>query len=266
MNYKGENLYKNMIGGSISGMLSLTATYPTEYVKTLKQMGDKRTFYGIIRDSYRVGLFTLYRGYIGVGVSIIPRAGINYGLYEYCCYKYNKMGINRNLSNVMAGLTSGGVAGLILATPVENIKINRISGKGGMVDLYRSENIGGFYKGFYPTVLKEATTYGSRFFIYTTIYGKVYEKTHNVFLSSFLGGSMAGFVSSYLNNPIDVIQTRKQMPKGHTMNMSLGGIIKNEGIKSLYSGVVIRSLRTIPTTVISFMSYEYLCKKILKLN
>jgi len=266
MNYDGKSLYKNMIGGSVSGVLSLTATYPTEYVKTLKQMGDVGSFYGIMRRSYKGGgLGVLYRGYLPVLCSIIPRAGLNYSMYEYSYYRYRQLGLGGLASNIMAGMTSGGLAGLMMATPVENMKIGRISGLGWR-DLWEREGMRGFYKGFGPTVLKESTTYGARFFIYTTVYGEVYGRTDSVIWGSLIGGSVAGFVSSYVNNPVDVIQTRRQMPKGHKLDMTLMGIVRNEGIRSLYSGVVIRSVRTIPAAVISFMSYEFVCKRMFGLG
>lgn len=262
MNYNGESLYKNMISGSISGVLSLTAMYPTEYVKTKMQMGNLGNFWTILKKEVMgIGIRGIYGGYFPILISIIPRAGLNYGLYEYSYVRYKGMGIERNMSNIMAGLTSGAIAGLVLATPVENMKVSRINGI-GVEKLYRSEGMGGFLKGFSPTVLKESTTYGSRFFIYTTFYEMMYEKTSNVFGSSLVASSMAGFISSYINNPVDVIQTRKQMPKGHGLPMTLKDIVREEGIGTLYRGVMIRSVRTIPSAIISFMSYEYICKYI----
>lgn len=118
MNYNGNNLYKNMMGGSIAGVLSLTAMYPTEYVKTKMQI-NQGNFYGILRREYlRRGIFGFYRGYFPVLLSIVPRAGLNYGLYEFAYFRYKNFGIEKNVSNILAGLTSGAIAGLVLATPV----------------------------------------------------------------------------------------------------------------------------------------------------
>ena len=99
-----------------------------------------------------------------------------------------------------------------------------------------------------------------RFFIYTEIYKKLDD--YPLFFKSVASSGVAGFISSYINNPLDVIQTRKQLPiKG---NDTIASIISREGIYVLYKGSFVRGIRTIPGAMISFLSYELLCKNIFK--
>jgi hypothetical protein len=268
MNYKGDKIYMNMVGGSLSGVISLSVTYPTEYVKTKMQIGKETSFTKIFKNNIKKeGILGMYKGYLPVLASIIPRAGINYSMYEYIYYNLRKKGYDGWHINLLSGMCSGGIAGLIMATPVENIKTYRIC-EGTNIPIktiYEREGIKVFYKGMIPTIIKESTTYGTRFLFYTSMYKKLEEKNINFVLNSIISSTTAGFMSSYLNNPLDVIQTRKQMPNNNKKADTIKTIIKNEGWQSLYKGSFVRSLRTIPAAGISFLTYEILCKNIFKM-
>ena len=270
MNYSGNDLYKNLVSGGLSGFTSLTATYPTEYVKTKMQMGSNKSFFNIFSHSLKNGgVSSMYKGYFPTLMSIIPRAAINYTIYEYTFYNLRQKGYTGHFANLFSGMVSGASAGFLLATTVENIKTHSIFYKDKnsweiIKMIYKENGMKGFYRGFIPTIVKESTTYGMRFFIYTTTYKKLDEEKVPLVLNALGSSALAGFISSFLNNPIDVIQTRKQMPK-IGLDSTFFGIIKNEGIKELYRGVFIRSIRTIPAAGISFLTYEILCKKLFTL-
>jgi len=127
MNYNGNDLYKNLLSGGISGFTSLTATYPTEFVKTKMQMGNNKSFLKLFGEEIKNGgLKVMYRGYFPTLLSIVPRAAINYTVYEFCYYNLLASGYNKHLSNLSAGMISGATAASLLATPVENIKTQNI--------------------------------------------------------------------------------------------------------------------------------------------
>ena len=141
---------------------------------------------------------------------------------------------------------------------------NRINGKQlnsyeTILGMIKEKGYGSLFRGFYPTMIKESTTYGFRFFIYSELMD-IYGKDKN-FFSCIACSSIAGVVSSILNNPLDVVQTRYQIPNSTEKNIfsSIRNIIKNEGFRVLYKGTLIRSVRTIPAVSISFLTYEKIC-------
>ena len=74
-----------------------------------------------------------------------------------------------------------------------------------------------------------------------------------------LGGMSAGCFSTLGNNPFDVVKTRMQGTQAARYQSTLDcfvQIVRNEGIASLYAGVVPRLGRVVPGQGIIFMSFE----------
>lgn len=276
MNYQGKNIFYTTIAGSLGGMSALTITYPTEYVKTLLQLStNKLGFYELFKNQVKSqGFFKLYRGYLPTLFSILPRSGINFMTYEYVSYKIKNENDSRLIAmgkNLFSGMTAGAVSSSLLSTPIENIKTGMIyyQGKGEIkkpteiIQKLGLKRI--FTNGSVPTILKESTTYGVRFFIYTeclSILNKrenvsKIEKGMNIMISSIISGS----ISCIINNPLDVVQTRIQTPNHNETSMikNMKSIIKNEGVKTLYKGCFIRVIRTTPAVCVSFGVYELVC-------
>lgn len=266
MNYDGKNIYKNIISGGIAGSISLTFTYPTEVIKTKMQYEKSKSFFHIFSNHFRnYGIRGLYSGYLPTLLSIIPRAGINYSSYEYIYFKFKTNGNDSKFYNLLSGISAGAISGLLLTTPIENIKTYNIfySQKNynlptTLRNIYQEKGMKGFFRGFYPTIAKESTTYGVRFFVYTEIFHQL--DNYNLFIRSVISSGIAGFISCYCNNPLDVIQTRKQLPVEH--NNTIIDILRREGLGVLWKGSFIRAIRTIPGAMISFLSYEFVCKKL----
>ena len=276
MNYQGKNIFYTTIAGSLGGMSALTVTYPTEYVKTLYQFNNnKKSFFQLFKNEIKnKGFLKLYRGYLPTLLSILPRSGLNFMTYEFVSYKIKNEKDNRLIEmgkNLLSGMTAGAVSSSLLSTPIENIKTGMIyyQGKGEIkkpIEIIKELGMKRlFLHGAVPTIIKETTTYGTRFFVYTeclSILNKKekvnkIEKGFNIVISSIISGS----ISCLINNPLDVIQTRIQTPNQNETSMikMTNSIIKNEGYKTLYKGCLIRIIRTTPAVIISFGVYELVC-------
>lgn len=284
MNYKGENLFYTIIGGSVGGMSSLTLTYPTEYIKTKLQFNSdngKNGFFKLLENEMKKpnGFKKLYRGYVPTLFSILPRSGINFMTYEYVYFNLKKDGDSRIIQivkNFGSGMIAGIVSSSLFATPIENIKTGMIyyetNGKKIRMDEIIKE-LGFkrlFLQGALPTIIKESTTYGTRFFIYTEMLNLLNKKNFikengkmdynkNKKSINIIGASiMAGCISCIVNNPLDVIQTRLQIPNQIEKSMFKisKDIYKKEGLKTFYKGCLIRIMRTTPAVCVSFGVYE----------
>jgi solute carrier family 25 citrate transporter 1 len=74
---------------------------------------------------------------------------------------------------------------------------------------------------------------------------------------------MSGLFSTVCNNPADLIKTRMQGAEGSKFKGAvdcLTTVVKNEGVLSLWNGVVPRLARVVPGQGVIFMSYESITK------
>uniref|UniRef100_A0A7S4L290 Mitochondrial carrier protein n=1 Tax=Guillardia theta TaxID=55529 RepID=A0A7S4L290_GUITH len=106
-------------------------------------------------------------------------------------------------------------------------------------DLYKSEGVPGFYKGFQYSAIQSATEKAIYFWGYTYIL-KTWKKLFGDVgtASSVLCGCLAEWVHLPVTLPIDAVTVRIQTVKGSKANplQILASIIRESGIKGLYSG------------------------------
>jgi len=83
-----------------------------------------------------------------------------------------------------------------------------------------------------------------------------------------LGGT-SGAIGPTLNNPLDVVKTRLQKqsfidgaPKYTGLGQGIALIAKEEGVRALWKGLSPRLMRIVPGQAITFMTYEFVSKRI----
>ncbi|XP_050439214.1 solute carrier family 25 member 45-like [Adelges cooleyi] len=87
-------------------------------------------------------------------------------------------------------------------------------------------------------------------------------------LDYFVSGCVAGFFSTLINIPVELVKTMLQasnISTRPTVSSEIGPIqltrilYRQNGIRSLYSGGIVLLLRDVPATGIYMLSYEHIC-------
>nr|CAH7768724.1 unnamed protein product [Callosobruchus chinensis] len=277
----GNTGIKGIVAGGLTGGIDICITYPTEYIKTqlqLDEKGDKKKYDGIIdcvkKTIKNHGFFGLYRGLSILIYGSIPKFGIRFGAFE--TFKKQFLAEDGSLPpsrRFLSGMGAGVTEAIIAVTPMETIKVKFINDqrtgnpryKGlvhGIALIIKEQGIGGIYKGVVPTILKQGSNQGIRFFVMETLKelykgGDRDKKIPKYVVGAF--GAFAGACSVYGNNPIDVVKTRMQSfeaakYKG-TVDCCLQ-ILKNEGPFAFYKGTVPRLGKVCLDVALTFMIYE----------
>ena len=90
------------------------------------------------------------------------------------------------------------------------------------------------------------------------VYLYTYKKLSDKYNNPFLNGSISSFTLWTLFYPLDTIKVQK-----FVKNESYLNIIKKNSFKSLYSGIGLVYLRTMPSAGLGMLVYEK-CKKIIE--
>jgi solute carrier family 25 citrate transporter 1 len=220
------------------------------------------------------GFWSLYRGLTPTLMGSIPKAGIRFGLNSVI--KDSLKDKNGNLTapkHFLAGLGAGVAEALMVVAPVETVKTKCIELNMPFTKAFKhimaTEGVGGVYQGAAATAMKQGSNQGLRFMWFNE-YKKIVtndgEKPMTPLLGLF-GGMSAGCFSTMGNNPFDVVKTRMQGTKASQYKNTLDcfkQIIKNEGFRAFYAGVVPRLGRVVPGQGIIFMSFETIQKTLEK--
>ncbi|KAK5685968.1 hypothetical protein LTR17_008981 [Elasticomyces elasticus] len=265
---------RSIIAGSTAGAVEIAITYPAEFAKTRTQLNSRlaagqRLPWPPFGAQWYAGCTTLI-----LGNSI--KAGVRFVAFD----QYKEMlgngdGTISGPMTVVSGFLAGATESLVAVTPFESIKTQLIDDrkraqprmKGflhGSALIFREQGVRGFFKGFVPTTARQAANSAVRFSSYTSIkqlaqsYVAPGEKLGS--LATFGIGGLAGTITVYATQPIDVIKTRMQSldAKGLYKNSFDCGmkIWREEGFFKFWSGSVPRLGRLVFSGGIVFAMYE----------
>jgi len=199
-------------------------------------------------------------------------------------------GESQAVSPRWVSLASGGLARWIAVTivnPLELVRTKMMSQKmrvwevrACLRELLQAQGIRGLWNGYTMTLMRDVP--------FSAIYWPLYEQTGhslaelyplypaNSFPITFASGAVAGSIASTLTLPFDVVKTLKQLDMGERQ---MGGgqhgqgpkgnlaivreLVREQGVKSLFTGLVPRLLKVAPACAIMISSYEW-CKAIFK--
>lgn len=253
---------KKIFYGGISGVVSQSIVWPLEFMKTYKQFPSNSTniISNTINYTKKNGIWSMYRGMFPVITMAFPRAALRFSIYDYFNKKNN--GNMTDLQQFNVGMIGGCTEALLLMTPTEVIKIYSIETKMPMYktvyEIYRNNGIRGLWAGSSTTTIKQGITQGCTFL--TVAKTRNFIKENIPILSpysGFIGGFIGGSLAVAINNPLDVIKTRQQrLAKSISPLRIINEIIKHDGIKGLYQGAVIRSIRLGLLQAITFFIYD----------
>jgi solute carrier family 25 citrate transporter 1 len=200
-------------------------------------------------------------------VGTIPKAGIRFGGNAY--FKKLLAGENGKLNmgqQFLAGMGAGTVEAVLAVTPMETIKTKLIQSNMSLVPgvqaILRDSGLSGLYQGLFATILKQSSNQGLRFMFFNkykdlmTDYGQGSPLNP---LTALMGGMMAGCFSTFGNNPFDVVKTKMQGQDAAQYKSTADcfrQILRTEGLRGFYKGVVPRLGRVVPGQGVIFMSFE----------
>lgn len=139
--------------------------------------------------------------------------------------------------------------------------------------IYSEENIKGFYRGFFPTLVK--TPIGTAIFFSSLENNKKILKKHKLIdcnsstTVNFLASAGARFNQCLFTNPILVVITRLEVVGFHSYTGLLDALIKikkEEGIRGYFTGLKPLIIKEVPTAAIFYSLYETFKKIINRLG
>ncbi|KAI9361245.1 mitochondrial carrier domain-containing protein, partial [Zopfochytrium polystomum] len=251
--------------------------------------GDGRSRYRGTVDCLRVMIKEeKIRGlYKGMGSPIVGVAVINsllFGVYGWFLHHLSQVpfinGANADpdtpsVSTIFwAGCFSGSINALV-SCPMELVKIrlqNQQNLYTGPIDccrkIFRAEGLRGFYRGFHATLWRETPSYGAYFASYEVLSHMMTSKDQRLDVPSpglLMAGGIAGVIAWLSTYPLDVVKTRLQSGellsdvsgKRQGLISCFRTICRQEGVKTLFSGLGATAIRAFPTNAATFYTVTY---------
>lgn len=253
---------KNFIAGTCSGIITKTLIAPFDRIKILYQVNNslivknKSLSYNIKNIYYKEGFFSFYKGNTSNILKHIPTYSLKFTFNEFYKEKiYNNNNINLNKS-IFCGLLTG-VSLITLTYPLDILRTNiAINDKNlsFIKKTFLNEGIRGFYKGYGISVLTGSIHISIQMSSYNYYKQNLEKYNYNNNLKNLLSGSGAGLTAAILTYPGDVI--RKNI---HIDNFNcFRKIINKYGYKSLFNGLQISIIKTIPNAAIQFAAFDFI--------
>lgn len=171
-------------------------------------------------------------------------------------------------------MTAGVFASITAVTPTERIKTaliddartdRRFHGPFHAVAvIWKEHGLGGLYRGFAGTTLKQAGATAFRMGTYNIL--KDYERKNDIRqdgpTTNFINGAIAGTVTTLSTQPFDTIKTRSQSAKGEGVVDAFKGIWEDGGLRAFWRGTTMRLGRTVMAGGILFTTYEQVSRAV----
>ncbi|KAH8421536.1 hypothetical protein KR009_012144, partial [Drosophila setifemur] len=170
-------------------------------------------------------------------------------------------------------------------TPIEMVRIKMQSEVMTYAELWRvmrslirQHGVLGLWRGWPPTVMRDAPFSGTYWATYESV-KRAFGVMEPGFVFSFMAGAVSGAVATFVTMPFDLITTHTQLELGQDVIYEklpggtradrdkpgskpsvfnrLRRIHRQQGLRGLYVGVVPRMLRVVPACAIMISTFEY---------
>lgn len=275
------SLSNNAIAGCFAGAGARMVVAPLDLIRIRLQLEPKTTLWAHVQNVTREsGWKGFFRGnvpatYLWVGYSAVQFA-VYARLSEPLLHSLEANNNNKNdgivsmLYNKSAiAFGSGALAGVtatVLTYPLDICRTNFAASQkqqGGpttMLDfvrgMFRRQGLSGFWAGIVPSLCGIVPYMGFNFLIYETLVG---DKTA---FNAGVAGAISGSSSKLLVYPLDTIKKRLQVQAYDSHHVQYQGtidcfvqIVRQEGFKSLYRGILPSMLKNTIATSLSFSLY-----------
>ena len=185
-----------------------------------------------------------------------------------------------NVANLATGAAARVAAGLVV-NPVTVLKVRYESSHyaynslvGAAKDIFATEGPRGFFAGFGVTAVRDAPYAGLYVLIYEQAKARISSftspnkdsstaSTSSSATINFLSGILAAVTATTMTNPFDAIKTRIQIAPAKYRNMVQGAkiMLRDEGMRSLFSGLSLRLGRKAVSSALTWTVYEELIRR-----
>ena len=215
--------------GFLQGITRVLISYPFDYFRIFKQTNSNIDYINEIKKR------NFYKG-LGFPLLSVPiDRAITFNFYE----KLKKENYSAIECSVYPSLCSS-----IYMTPINLLNTNYIYFKEKSLKNILNDNLNkNIFRGLWVEIIRNNLS--SIVYLYT------YKKLSDQFNSPFINGSLSSFALWTLFYPLDTIKVKK-----FVSNDSYFNIIKKNNFKSLYSGIGLVYLRTLPSAGVGMLVYE----------
>ncbi|CAF2579451.1 unnamed protein product [Rotaria sp. Silwood2] len=288
--FKKVNPMKDFLAGGVGGACLVITGHPLDTIKVRLQTqpkpqpGQLPVFKGTWdcakKTVVKEGFTGLYKGMGAPLVGVTPMFAIcffGYGIGKKIQTPSAENG-DYTLRQIFAAGMLSGVFTTVIMAPGERIKcllqIQHAAHEhkyNGPVDcakqLYREGGIRSIYRGTALTLMRDVPASGVYFASYEFLKRSLTPEGHSPSelsaLKTLFAGGMAGIANWVVAIPPDVLKSRFQTaPAGKYSGVAdvLRELIRTEGIRSLYKGIVPVMLRAFPANAACFLGYELTIK------
>ncbi|KAI4471070.1 adpatp carrier protein 1-related-related [Holotrichia oblita] len=271
---------KDFLAGGISAAISKTAVAPIERVKLLlqvqhisKQIPEAQRYKGMVDCFVRIpkeqGVLAYWRGNLANVIRYFPTQALNFAFKD----KYKQIflsGVDKKTQfwrYFLGNLASGGAAGatsLCFVYPLDFARTRLAAdvGKAGaerefsglgncIMKIFRSDGLGGLYRGFGVSV-QGIIIYRAAFFgIYDTAKGLLPDPKNTPIIISWAIAQTVTTVAGIISYPFDTVRRRMMMQSGRAKSEIVykstvhcwATIAKSEGPKAFFKGAFSNILR-----------------------
>ncbi|XP_059187723.1 dicarboxylate carrier SLC25A8-like [Centropristis striata] len=280
-----------------AGCVADLVTFPLDTAKVRLQIqgenkalvkGQKMQYRGVFGTLFTMvkteGPRSLYSGLVAGLQRQMSFASVRIGLYDTMKQFYTRGSDNAGIgARLLAGCTTGAMA-VAFAQPTDVVKIRfqaqvRLPESGSVkrysstIDAYRTigrqEGIRGLWKGCLPNITRNAIVNCSELVTYDIIKELIlkYDLMTDNMPCHFTAGFAAGFCTTIVASPVDVVKTRyMNSPPGlysGALNCAFTMLVK-EGPTAFYKGFMPSFLRLGSWNIVMFMSYEQIKRAVMR--
>jgi solute carrier family 25 phosphate transporter 23/24/25/41 len=276
---RSDTWSRNLVAGAIAGAVSRTFTAPFDRLKTVmqvlgsrKQIRIKSGFKYMLNEG---GVTSLWRGNGMNVIKIAPEVALKFAFYEELKLIFNEGKREATVSERFFSGSAAGVMSQSLIYPLELLKTRMVLRKTGeyssifdcVCKIVKNEGIRAFYKGYIPNILGIIPYAGTDLAVYETL-KRFYMKQNEIddkpsIPILLMCGSVSTLCGQLVSYPLALIRTRLQAQEvpmysteRDTMSKLLLRIVRNEGIRGLYRGLLPNIIKVVPAVSISYAVYE----------
>jgi solute carrier family 25 carnitine/acylcarnitine transporter 20/29 len=268
-----QNLHlgEEALGGLSAGIVGTIIGYPLDLVKTRMQTsGGSLSIAGVASSVVRhEGVFALYKGIAPPLISLSILNTLNFSSYSFFRdLLHAKHGWDYR--NAVAGMMGAPIGSMVSTVEnlvktqmqLDNISRQRFEGSWHCVrSLVQSHGLSVLYTGHVVNTFREMTFLGCYFLTYEGFRQGLVGSHIPAKVAVPVAGGMAGALSWFVSFPLDCVRAGVQ---GHNLDDTkrvrawrvLSNLIKERGVRGLYSGVTPSICRAFLVSGSRFSAYE----------